>query len=154
MSAASIRSGSAHGAVVVAPDKFKGSLTAMQVAEAIAAGMLRVDPDVNVDLCPVADGGDGLLDAIAAGGFQKVAVPSAGPTGRPHVSAFAAKDGIAVVESADVLAVHRIPDGTTAPLEASSAGLGHVMRAALDSGCQTLVVGLGGSASTDGGSGM
>jgi glycerate 2-kinase len=140
--------------VLAAPDKFKGSLTAREVAERIAAGIAAETPQVPVVLAPVADGGDGTVDAALAAGFERVAVRAEGPTGDPVDTAFAVREGVAVVEMADVSGLRRLPHGRLAALEASSYGTGEVVRAALEHGCHTIVLGIGGSASTDGGAGM
>jgi glycerate 2-kinase len=140
--------------VVAAPDKFKGSLTAREVADHIAAGIAAEAPHVSVVSVPVADGGDGTVDAALAAGYERVPVRAEGPTGEPVDTAFAFRDGIAVVEMADVSGLRRLPGGRLAALEASSYGTGEVVRAALEHGCHTVVLGIGGSASTDGGAGM
>jgi glycerate 2-kinase len=140
--------------VLAAPDKFKGSLTAREVAGRIAAGIEAETPQVPVVLAPVADGGDGTVDAALAAGFERIPVRAEGPTGEPVETAFAVRDGVAVVEMADVSGLARLPQGRLAALEASSYGTGEVVRAALDRGCHTVVLGIGGSASTDGGAGM
>jgi glycerate kinase len=140
--------------VVVAPDKFKGSLTAAQVAARVAAGLARAAPGVEVAQVPVADGGDGTLDAALSAGYRRVPVRAQGPTGEPVDTAYAERDDVAVVELADVSGLGRLPGGRPVPLTASSYGTGQVMRAALDAGCRRIVLGIGGSASTDGGAGM
>jgi glycerate kinase len=140
--------------VLAAPDKFKGSLTAREVAERIAAGIAAETPQVPVVLAPVADGGDGTVDAALAAGFERVPVRAQGPTGEPVDTAFAVRDDNAVVEMADVSGLRRLPDGRLRALEASSYGTGEVIRAALERRCHTIVLGIGGSASTDGGAGM
>ena len=140
--------------VVVAPDKFKGSLTAREVADRVAAGIAAVVPDVDVVRVPVADGGDGTVDAALAAGYERVPVRAQGPTGQPVDTAFAVRDGVAVVEMADVSGLRLLPPDDLAPRTASSYGTGEVVRAALDHGCHTVVLGIGGSASTDGGAGM
>lgn len=140
--------------VLAAPDKFKGSLTAREVAGRIAAGIHAETPQVPVVLAPVADGGDGTVDAALAAGFERVQVRAEGPTSEPVDTAFAAREGVAVVEMADVSGLGRLPQGRLAALEASSYGTGEVIQAALDHGCHTIVLGIGGSASTDGGAGM
>jgi glycerate 2-kinase len=140
--------------VVVAPDKFKGSLSAPQVAAAVSAGLRAVVPDVEAVELPVADGGDGTLEAALSAGFSRVPVRATGPTGEPVDTAYAVRDGVAVVELADACGLNRLPGGRLAALTASSAGLGQVVRAALDAGCWQVVLGIGGSASTDGGAGM
>jgi glycerate kinase len=140
--------------VLLAPDKFKGSLSALGVAEAVAAGMRRRRPDVEVGILPVADGGDGTLAAALANGFERVDVTVSGPTGEPVDTAFARRGPTAVVEMADACGLLRLAEGTLPGTTASSRGLGQVLAAALDAGCTSLVVGIGGSASTDGGAGM
>ena len=140
--------------VLIAPDKFKGSLTAAEAAEALAAGLRRAAPDVEVDCCPVADGGEGTVDAAVAAGFGRVAVTVRGPTGAPVRAAFALRDGTAVIELAQASGLHLLPAGRPAPLTASSRGTGELVAAALDAGAGTIVLGIGGSAGTDGGAGL
>jgi glycerate kinase len=140
--------------VLVAPDKFKGSLTAKQVADAIAAGIHDVRPDQDVRTVPVADGGDGTVDAALAAGFARVEVSAHGPTGELLDAVIAVRDGVAVVETASACGLVRLPGGRLAPMTATSFGAGDLVRAALDAGCRTIVLGVGGSASTDGGAGM
>ena len=140
--------------VVIAPDKFKGSLTAAQVADHVAAGLRRHEPTVDVRLAPVADGGDGTLEALAASGFRLVPVVVSGPTGQPVDAAFARRGEMAVVELAEASGLRRLPGGRPDPMQASSRGTGEQVRAALDQGCRQIVLGLGGSAGTDGGAGM
>jgi glycerate kinase len=140
--------------VVVAPDKFKGSLTAAQVAARVAAGLARAAPGTEVVQVPVADGGDGTLEAAVAAGYRRVPVRAEGPTGEPVETAYAERDGVAVVELADVSGLGRLPGGRPAARTASSYGTGQVIRAALDAGCTRVVLGIGGSAGTDGGAGL
>ena len=140
--------------VLLAPDKFKGSLRAAEVAAAVAAGLLDAAPDVRTVTVPVADGGDGTLDAAVAAGYRHVPVRVSGPTGEPVDTGYAVRDGVAVVELADACGLNRLPGGRLAPLTASSAGFGEVIAAAMEAGCHRLVLGVGGSASTDGGAGM
>lgn len=139
--------------VLVAPDKFKGSLTAAQVAAAVSAGIRRVT-DWTIVTVPVADGGDGTVDAAVSAGFARVAVRASGPTGEPVDTAYARRGDTAVVEMADVSGLVRLPGGRRQPLTASSRGVGEVMADAIDAGCTDIVVGIGGSASTDGGAGL
>jgi glycerate 2-kinase len=140
--------------VVVAPDKFKGSLSAAGVADAVANGIVSTRPDADVDRLPVADGGEGTVDAAVAAGFTRVAVDTVGPTGERVATSYAVRDGVAVVELASSVGLRRLPGGRLAPMTASTYGLGAVVAAALDIGVSTVVIGLGGSASTDGGAGM
>ncbi|MER6970161.1 glycerate kinase [Nocardioides sp. NPDC000445] len=139
--------------VLVASDKFKGSLTAAEVAAAVSAGMRRGSPGVVVDAIPVADGGDGTLAAAESAGFVLVPVTVAGSTGEPVRTAYARRDDIAVVELADASGLARLP-GVLDPMRASSLGTGQAMAAAIDAGCRRIVLGIGGSASTDGGAGL
>ncbi|MEU3344899.1 glycerate kinase [Streptomyces sp. NPDC006700] len=140
--------------VLVAADKFKGSLTAVQVAERVTAGLRRVAPDVEVEALPVADGGDGTVDAAVAAGFERREVRVAGPLGDEVTAAFALRGDTAVVEMAEASGLQRLPAGVFAPLTASTYGSGELLRAALDAGARTIVFGVGGSATTDGGAGM
>jgi glycerate kinase len=140
--------------VVIAPDKFKGSLTAADVARHLAAGLRLRAAHVPVVTVPVSDGGDGFLDAMVAAGYRRVPVAAQGPTGQPVRASYAELDGVAVVELAETAGLTRLPQGRPAALTASSYGTGQVMRKALEAGCRTLVVGIGGSACTDGGAGM
>ncbi|MFG5721004.1 glycerate kinase [Streptomyces murinus] len=140
--------------VLIAADKFKGSLTAVQVAERVTAGLRRVLPDLAVEALPVADGGDGTVAAAVAAGFERREVRVAGPLGEPVTAAFALREGAAVVEMAEASGLHRLPAGVFAPLTASTYGSGELLRAALDAGARTIVFGVGGSATTDGGAGM
>ncbi|MFJ7983598.1 glycerate kinase [Streptomyces sp. NPDC096351] len=140
--------------VLVAADKFKGSLTAVQVAERVTAGLRRVVPELTVETLPVADGGDGTVAAAVAAGFERREVRVTGPLGEPVTAAFALRDTTAVVEMAEASGLQLLPDGVFAPLTATTYGSGELLRAALDAGATTLVFGVGGSATTDGGAGM
>jgi glycerate kinase len=140
--------------VVVAPDKFKGSLPAPQVADCVIRGLRAVDGSIDAVAVPVADGGEGTLAAASAAGFSRVPVVASGPTGRPVQTAYARRDGLAVIEMADVSGLGRLPGGRLEPLRASSRGTGEVIGAALDAGCTSIVLGIGGSACTDGGAGL
>jgi glycerate kinase len=140
--------------VLVAPDKFKGSLTAAEVAARVSAG-LGV-PSVRL---PIADGGDGTVDAAVAAGFSRIAVEVTGPTGEriPASYAWQADDGgeggTAVVELADASGLRRLPGGRE-PLTATSYGTGELVADAVRRGARRVVLGLGGSACTDGGAGL
>jgi len=139
--------------VVVAPDKFKGSASAAEVAAAIGTGLRAARPDLDVVELPVADGGEGTVAAALASGYAPVPVLADGPVGERIETTFAMKDGVAVIELADVTGLRRLA-GPLAPLTASTYGVGQVIAAALDHGARTIVLGIGGSASTDGGAGM
>jgi glycerate kinase len=140
--------------IVVAPDKFKGSLPATEVAAAIAEGLRAGRPGAEVVTIPVADGGEGTVDAAVAAGFERVPVTAAGPAGDPVRAGYARRGEVAVVELACVCGLARLPGGRPAPLTASSFGAGEVLRAALEAGARRIVLGVGGSAGTDGGAGL
>ncbi|MEW1902376.1 glycerate kinase [Streptomyces sp. NPDC086147] len=140
--------------VLVAADKFKGSLTAVEVAERVTAGLRRVVPDLEVETLPVADGGDGTVAAAVAAGFERHEATVTGPIGAPVTAAFALRDTTAVVEMAEASGLQLLPAGEFAPLTATTYGSGELLRAALDAGATTVVFGVGGSATTDGGAGM
>jgi glycerate kinase len=140
--------------VLVAPDKFKGSLDAQQVAECVIRGIRAVEASVDTLAVPVADGGEGTLAAALSAGFTRVPVVASGPTGDPVQTAYGRRGALAVVEMADVSGLARLPGGRLLPLTASSRGTGEVLAAALDAGCTSVVIGIGGSACTDGGAGL
>jgi glycerate kinase len=138
--------------IVIAPDSFKGSLPADQVADAIAAGVRRVRPDADLVLRPVADGGEGTVAAALAAGYRPRTARVSGPDGRPVDATFAVDGTTAVLELASAAGIgllHR-PE----PLTATTRGVGELIRAALHDGARRIVLGLGGSATTDGGAGM
>ena len=140
--------------VLLAPDKFKGTLTAAEVAVHLSDGLRSVLPDVEVVVVPVADGGDGTLAAAVAAGFTRMPVWATGPTGMPRESAYGVRGTEAVVELAEVSGLAQLPGGRAAPLSASSRGTGDLIAAALDAGARRVVVAVGGSACTDGGAGL
>ena len=102
----------------------------------------------------MADGGEGTVDAAVAAGFERVPVTAAGPTGDPVQASYARRGEVAVVELACVCGLARLPGGRREPLTASSFGAGEVLRAALEAGARRIILGVGGSASTDGGAGL
>lgn len=147
---------------LIAPDKFKGSLTAAEVADALAAGLRSAAfpgagstfGTVHCELLPLADGGDGSVDAAVASGFGRRSCTVAGPTGQP-VQAGIAFDGVtAVVEVANTCGLGLLPGGKLEPMEASSRGFGEAVLVALSLNPARIILALGGSASTDGGMGM
>jgi glycerate kinase len=140
--------------VVVAPDKFKGTLTATAVARHVTAGLARVRPDLAVVQAPVADGGDGTVDAAEAAGYRRVEARVCGPTGQPVTASFALLDETAVIESAQACGLSRLPGGELAPLTATSRGAGELIAAAIRMRAKRIVLGLGGVACTDGGAGL
>lgn len=147
--------------IVIAPDAFKGSITARDAALALAEGWRSIRADDALLLVPQADGGEGTLEAVAAGrpDAQWRTATVAGPLGDPHTARWLLLPGAqAVVELAESCGITLLPrasDGSPAfaPLAASTRGLGETIAAALDAGARGLTIALGGSASTDGGLG-
>ena len=140
--------------VLLAPDKFKGTLSAAQVVEALRLGIARTAPELQVLSCPIADGGDGTVDAALAAGFTEHSATVTGPTGAPRIARWALQDGVAVLELAETVGLQALPGGMLAPGTASTRGLGELIRAAVSAGAHTVLVGLGGSSSTDAGAGL
>ncbi|MBC2879097.1 MULTISPECIES: glycerate kinase [Streptomyces] len=140
--------------VLIAADKFKGSLTAVEVAAHLTAGLRRAAPGLDVTALPVADGGDGTVDAVVAAGFARRTARVTGPLGEPVEAAWALSGSTAVVEMAEASGLRHVPPGRRAPLTATTYGTGELVRAALDAGARRIVLGVGGSATTDGGAGM
>lgn len=143
--------------IVIAPDSFKGSLSAAAVAEALAAGFARVWPDAAIVRKPVADGGEGTVEAlVTATGGRFVETEATGPLGRRVRARWGVLgDGAtAVVEVAAASGLELLTPAQRNPLRATSRGTGELIRAALDAGCRRIIVGLGGSAVNDGGAGM
>ncbi|TAP41873.1 glycerate kinase [Arthrobacter sp. S39] len=148
--------------IVIAPDKFKGSLSAPDVCRHLEKG-LQAAAGGNLDILriPVADGGEGTLDAAVGSGFARRSATVSGPTGEPVRADFAVRGHEAVIEMAAASGLALLPqvlsggqpDSATATT-ATSLGTGQLIRAALDAGCRRIVLGVGGSANTDGGAGL
>jgi glycerate 2-kinase len=138
--------------VLIAPDKFKGSLTAAEVVHHVGRGLQ--ERGVGHRGLPLADGGDGSVAAALEAGFRPVEVHVAAATGERHPAVVAFDGTTAVIEVANTCGLHTLPAGVRAPLRASSTGVGEAFRAALTMGASRVVLALGGSASTDGGAGM
>lgn len=143
--------------IIVAPDSFKGSLTALQAADAIVQGIRHVLPEAEVVSFPLADGGEGTCEALvlaSEGRFlpQKVI----GPLGEPVAAnlGILGDDVTGVVEMAQAAGLSLVPPKQRNPLITTTFGVGQLIRAALDAGCTRIIVGLGGSATNDGGAGM
>lgn len=143
--------------IVVAPDSFKGSLSAWEAAEAMAEGIRRVWPEAETVLIPMADGGEGTTEALvrATGGTMHETIVT-GPLGEPVKAAFGILgDGeTGVIEMAGAAGLYLVPEDRRDPRITTTFGVGELILAALDAGCRRLVVGIGGSATNDGGVGM
>jgi len=143
--------------VLVAPDKFKGSLTAAAAARAIASGWTTIFPEDMIDVAPIADGGEGFAEALAAAMCGTwISVPAHDPLGRPIEARYAWMEErrLAAIEMSEASGLWRLPPSERAPLRANTFGTGELIRDAVARGAQTILVGLGGSATTDGGVGM
>jgi glycerate kinase len=144
--------------VLFAPDSFKGSLSSVEVARALAEGWARVRSADELILAPLADGGEGTLAAIAeTGGWEWQECASHDPLGRPLTASWlrSADGHRAAVEMAESSGLSRLPDGEPrSPLAATTEGTGEVLAAVLDAGVRHVLFGVGGSATTDGGAGL
>ena len=143
--------------VLVAPDSFKGSLTADAAAAHIAAGVTAaLGSAVDIRLLPVADGGEGTLDVLASATTARIVeVPTTDALGRPRLGRIAVMpSGRAIIEAAEANGLPHVADQPLRAVEADSAGVGALVRAALDAGADELLVTVGGSATTDGGVGL
>lgn len=143
--------------VLIAPDSFKGSLTSAEVARALGSGWGRARPQDDVVLSPLADGGEGTLVAVeAAGGWRRVPATVRDPLGRPIRATWLLRDDgqAAVVEMAEASGLSRLAAAERDARGATSSGTGDLVLAALDAGVRDVILGIGGSATTDGGAGM
>ncbi len=140
--------------VLVAPDKFKGTLSAAEVAARLAVGLSRAGVGAEVVSLPVADGGDGTVDAAVAAGYRRIEMGVRGPAGRPVTAAFALLDDMAVIEAAQACGLSLLTADSLAPLTATSRGVGELILAATRMGAKRIMLGLGGVATTDGGAGL
>ena len=144
--------------VVIAPDSFKGSLDARGVCAAIASGLQRVWPDAVIRACPMADGGEGTLDAVLSCGGERRQHVTTGAGGTPRVAQYgvvgAAEGQTAVVEVAEIVGITDASGMSVPVSERSTRGVGQLLRALLDGGLRRFMIGLGGSSTNDGGAGM
>ncbi|MDO8337118.1 MAG: glycerate kinase, partial [Microcella sp.] len=143
--------------VLVAPDAFKGSLSARDAADAMAAGLAdALGASARIERLPLADGGEGTLDALLAlDGATERRTPTTDAIGRPRAARWGLlPDATAVVEAAEANGLPLVSDVALRPLEADSAGVGLLLRAALEGGATSVLLTVGGSATTDGGAGL
>lgn len=140
--------------VVLAPNAFKGTLTPGEAARAMAAGVHAVMPDAKTSLVPMADGGDGSLDAFVEAGFTRHDIQARDSSGSWHRTEIALQGSRAVVELAGICGIALPGAHPLRPMDASTLGVGDAVRAARDAGATSIALCLGGSASTDGGAGM
>ena len=143
--------------VLVSPQEFKGSLTAKEAAEAIAEGLRRALPDAELDIVPMADGGPGIVQAIlSARAGQEATCQAQDPLGRPVTAVWGLlEEGpTAVIEMAAASGLVLLKSEERDPRRTSTYGTGQIIQAALDADCRRLIIGVGGSATNDGGAGM
>jgi glycerate kinase len=140
--------------VVVAPDKFKGSLAAADVAARVARGLTRSGFTGEVTALPVADGGDGTVASAVSAGYRRVEFGVRGPTGQGVTASFALQDGTAIIEAAQACGLALLTPDELAPLTATSRGVGELILAASRMGAKRIVLAVGGTATTDGGAGL
>ena len=145
--------------IVVAPQSLKGSLDAQDVGQAIASGIRLVWPDADIRVVPVADGGEGTVQAmVAATGGREMRAMVTGPLGEQVVATYGLLGGdqheTAVIEMAAVAGLPLVPADKRDPRQTTTRGVGEIMQAAMAAGAQRLLIGIGGSATNDGGAGM
>jgi len=141
--------------VVVAPDKFAGTMSAVEAAAAITTGWLRRVPDAEVVEVPMSDGGPGFVDVLhAALGGDLVAATVSGPYGEPVPATILRVGDTAYVECAQAVGLHLTAPADRRPMVATSRGVGELLRSAIEDGARTVVVGAGGTATNDGGAGL
>jgi glycerate 2-kinase len=142
--------------VVIAPDSFKGSLSAPGAANAIARGLRRVWRDANLRLCPMADGGEGTLDAVLSRGGSRVSVRVTDASGTACDAAYGLIDAgkTAVIEVAEIIGLTSTSNLSVDVDHRTTLGLGEVIRLQLDKGIRKFIIGLGGSSTNDGGAGL
>lgn len=142
--------------ILIAPDKFKGSLSALEAADAIARGFRDCFADAEIRIAPIADGGEGTCAAIhAALGGSWRSVATRGPLGEPIDAQYLwLEPATAVIEMSEASGMWRVPAGRRDPMRASTFGTGEMIRDAAGRGAREILVGLGGSATNDGGAGM
>ncbi|WP_366922611.1 glycerate kinase [Metallumcola ferriviriculae] len=142
--------------ILVAPDSFKDCLAAVDVAEAIASGLSQY-PDINVLAMPMADGGEGTVDAlVSATGGRKLKTEVIGPLGDTIMAQWAilGDNTTAVIEMASASGLMLVPEASRNPAVTTTFGTGQLIAEAINKGCQEIIVGIGGSATNDGGLGM
>lgn len=143
--------------IVIAPDSFKGSLTALEVSEALEQGVKRVYPEAKVEKVPMADGGEGTVECLVNATRGKIYQQEVlGPLGEPVIATFGLLGDreTAAIEMASASGLPLVPPEKKNPLITTTYGTGQLIKAALDQGCQKIIIGIGGSATNDGGAGM
>ena len=143
--------------IVISVDSFKGSLTSMEAGAAIRTGILRAQPDAEIVVKPLADGGEGTTDALIEGlGGTRIDLTVTGPLGQPVQAhyGYLMDSNTAIIEMAGAAGITLVPDGRLDPLSATTFGVGELIRHAMEMGCRNFIIGIGGSATNDAGIGM
>jgi len=143
--------------VVVAIDSLKGSLTSMEAGYAIKQGVLAANPDAEVIVKPLADGGEGTTDSLIEGlGGERIDVTVTGPLGRPVDAyyGYLEESNTAILEMASAAGIILVSDAEKDPMAATTYGVGEIIKDAVEKGCRKFIIGIGGSATNDGGLGM
>ena len=142
--------------VVIAIDSFKGSLTSLEAGNTVSEAIREVFPDADIVTLPLADGGEGTLEAIIASGDGRIiSARVTGPLGEPLDAEYGiTKDGVAVIEMSRAAGLTLVPEEKRNPLYTTTVGVGELIRHAITGGCRSFIIGIGGSATNDGGVGM
>ena len=142
--------------VVIAMDSFKGSLSSKEAGTAVREGIMKSAPETEITLCPLADGGEGTVDALCGdGNGRMIELTVTGPLGSPVTVRYGILDqAVAVIEIASAAGLPLIPEDKRDPLYTTTYGVGEMIRDAMDRGCREFIIGLGGSGTNDGGIGM
>lgn len=143
--------------VTIAIDSLKGSLSSLEAGHAIEEGIRRVYKSASVNVRPLADGGEGTVEALACGmGGKLETVTVTGPLGAPVECQYGIlpESGTAIIEMSGAAGITLVPDAEKDPMKTTTFGVGEVIRAAIQKGCRRFIVGIGGSATNDGGTGM
>lgn len=141
--------------IVIAMDSFKGSLTSLEAGEAVKNGLLRAFPEAETAICPLADGGEGTAQALTAGLCgETVQIAVTGPLGTPVTCSYGIAGDLAIMEMAEAAGLTLVPPEKRNPLYTTTYGVGEMIRDAISRGCRRFIVGIGGSATNDGGAGM
>ena len=140
--------------VLVAIDSFKGSLSSLQAGNAVKDAIHLLDPDIQVTVRPLADGGEGTVDAMSCAGGKTVQATVSDPLGRPIQAQYCITNGTAVIEMSAAAGITLIKEEERDPYKTTTYGVGQLIKDAIDRGCRRFIVGIGGSATNDGGTGM
>jgi glycerate kinase len=143
--------------IVIAIDSFKGSLSSMEAGEAIGEGIKRVSPEEPITICPLADGGEGTVEALAHGMKGTLfSIHVTGPLGKPVTCTYGIIEHTktAIIEMSGAAGITLVSETEKNPLYTTTYGVGKVIKDAITRGCRRFIIGIGGSATNDGGAGM